>query len=69
MASQKRCSFWINPPLQLQMVATVLLLVVASIFLVTYPSSIRPPRSDAGSPTSPERSASWQSSSSGQVAC
>ncbi|MCX5795592.1 MAG: hypothetical protein NTY77_08880 [Elusimicrobia bacterium] len=36
MTSQKRRSFWIDPPLQLQMVATVLLLVVASIFLVTY---------------------------------
>jgi methyl-accepting chemotaxis protein len=36
MANQKRRSFWIDPPLQLQMVATVLLLVVASIFLVTY---------------------------------
>jgi len=36
MTSQKRRQFWIDPPLQLQMVATVLLLVVASIFLVTY---------------------------------
>ena len=36
MTNQKRRQFWIDPPLQLQMVATVLLLVVASIFLVTY---------------------------------
>ena len=36
MISQKRRSFWIDPPLQLQMVATILLLVMASIFLVTY---------------------------------
>ncbi|MBI5240278.1 MAG: hypothetical protein HY926_07375 [Elusimicrobia bacterium] len=36
MTSQKRRRFWIDPPLQLQMVATVLLLVIASIFLVTY---------------------------------
>jgi nitrogen fixation/metabolism regulation signal transduction histidine kinase len=36
MTSQKRRRFWIDPPLQLQMVATVLLLVMAGIFLVTY---------------------------------
>jgi methyl-accepting chemotaxis protein len=36
MTSQKRRKFWIDPPLQLQMVATVLILVLASIFLVTY---------------------------------
>lgn len=36
MTSQKRRRFWIDPPLQLQMVATVLLLVMAAIFLVTY---------------------------------
>ncbi|MDD5627498.1 MAG: hypothetical protein PHU21_00420 [Elusimicrobia bacterium] len=36
MTSQKRRTFWIDPPLQLQMVATVLLLVAASIFLVAY---------------------------------
>ena len=36
MNSLKRRRFWIDPPLQLQMVSTVLLLVVASICLVAY---------------------------------
>jgi nitrogen fixation/metabolism regulation signal transduction histidine kinase len=36
MESQKRRQFWIDPPLQFQMAATVLLLVLASIFLVAY---------------------------------
>ena len=36
MYSQKRRRFWIDPPLQLQMLATVMVLVVGSIFLVSY---------------------------------
>ena len=36
MTSQKRRRFWIDPSLQLQMMATILLLVVTSIFLITY---------------------------------
>jgi len=36
MLSQKRRRFWIDPPLQIQMLATVMVLVIGSIFLIIY---------------------------------
>ena len=36
MADQKRRRFWVDPPLQLQMLALAMVLVVGSIFLVAY---------------------------------
>lgn len=36
MTSRSRRRFWIDPPLQLKMVATVMLLVAGSVFLVAY---------------------------------
>lgn len=36
MTNQKRRRFWVDPPLQLQMLATMMVLVVGSVFLVAY---------------------------------